>query len=129
MNRLFAILILSLTGCASSPPSSLPQTTEYSPSLPSIEEIPEGHFAIFGVQVPGFYPIEEDEAMMDAIRAAGGPAICEVCFNDGGEARLWANLAGPLLTRKGERFKFSRKGWENVPVLEGDFIYFDHIPF
>jgi hypothetical protein len=129
MNRYAAVLVLVLTGCATAPPAPSPMSVGAAPLLPSVESIPKGHFAILGVRNPGCYPVNKDEKIIDAIRAAGGPAICEICFKGGGDARLWELIADPTIIREGQKLRFSRKALAAIRIVEGDFIIIDHIPF
>jgi hypothetical protein len=129
MNRYGIILALAFAGCATAPPAPIPVSVESAPPLPSAESIPRGHFAIIGVRNPGCYPLQPDEKIIDAIRIAGGPEMCDVCFRSGGESRLWELIANPTIMRDGKKLKFNRKALSSIPISEGDFIIIDHIPF
>lgn len=100
--------------------------------LPVDAPVPEDDadfLIIAGVRREGRYRIRDARAVsiFDALKIAGGPAMCDTCYRSAGEAGLW-NLARPAHVVRGtERFKVNQNEWRNWWLKSGDTVYFDHV--
>lgn len=85
---------------------------------------------IAGARRPGPYLLSETQtvSLTEALSLAGGPAICDTCYESAGESGLW-NLARPAYVKRGaEHFKVRRDEWKTWILQSGDHVYFAHVP-
>lgn len=87
-------------------------------------------FEIYGTMHPGTYEItEKGITLYHALHELSGPAMCETCFNLGGEERLWKLTAKKIsVKRNGKVIEIQMDKANEVEIEENDVIYVPHIP-
>ena len=125
MKWIFVALLLTGAACRTTTPNSPGQA-----DIDTNQKIPADSILIVGVRIPGIYRIPaEGTSIDDAIKAAGGPEMCDYCFERGGEETLWRRIGSPRLTRDGVEYRVPKEHRQEWTVLPGDRLMITHIPF